>query len=145
MDLAQEIKTAQELVALLKTKKAGLDKREQELVAREKKVDMEEGLLADKIAAHKAWDTAEVMLQKAEAAQADARKALAQVEEAQARLSTLEATQLERINAAKHEAQLLVDQADQVRKDKIALEEDKKTYKAKVLKEIQDNLKMGKI
>jgi hypothetical protein len=144
-DLIKELQTAQQLVAFLQAKKTLLAEREASVAAREKAVEQEEIALGPRIDLKKATEAAEAMVVKAKADLAEARKTLAQVEAAQAALENKEATQLERINAAKHEAQILVDQADQVRRDKIQLAEDRKNYKAQVMKEIQDNLKIGKV
>lgn len=139
-ELLQELRTAQELVGLLKAKRALNDKREADLAAREKKVELQEAALAESIKRHADLDSAEDILAAARTAQEEARKTLIQVETAQAALQTAEATQLERFNQAKHEAQVLIDQANQVRADKRALEEEKRTYKDRILAEIKAKL-----
>jgi hypothetical protein len=144
-DLIKELQTAQQLVGFLQAKKTLLAEREASVAAREKAVEQKEIDLGPRVDVKKATEEAEAMVAKAKADLAEARKTLAQVEAKQADLDTKEATQLERVNAAKHEAQILVDQADQVRKDKVQLAEDRKNYKAQVMKEIQDQFKVGKI
>lgn len=144
-ELIQVLTTAKELVAILQAKKQSLDQREASVAAQAKRLDEIEQVLNEKARAITEKQTAETMLLEAKAIRNEAVRIKEQADQAMAQLDNMAQEQTRKIEAARAEAQKVADQADQVRMDKAALQEEKATYKAKVLKEIQDNLKVGKI